>query len=1239
MSKTIVKITIIEQDKPIYFETELKIINLNTLIQQLTKLKIIKKNQIEFIRFKNSYNAWELLSSNTPDIDISNQETFETLVKLIKKETPDKVIETMITEAKSICSYIDKEISELKDPLFFKNSSSNMSLNIPFSQGSSSHLSDFLYNEQNIYFYKNTNVDIIVLTANPLIYNNNYENEMKELRTVNDFNSITDSILQVVSKTRLPIVSQFLPLTKNNFRYSLSKKPKILHLICKSTYERDNNEQKTYSPILLFENEKCEMEKVTRNILLKIFQSFNSNIKDITLFISTPLCEDVFNMINSIEEYKFKNLLVQHTTIACVSYLSEFNRELYLNLLDKQSLWQAFNSAKIENISGYQFCCCYHKHEGSCILKKNLSNEIFRKDEELSSKENKQGNSNKDKDKSRMYPHLYHLRYKCDCGVRFKQNNFCYHRATDCENKNSTFFNKIKKNICCCINKISANHNIDDIFKKYTNTEKNIIFESYNREDYKKCAVLEYDKLPNYGKMNFKVGFNKIFYNIFENIKTKKYKILNFYGNQSSALEIDNIISILKEFIKEKYSYILFESQQSKINSNKDSKSDLYLRKNTENEYMSEKFNNKNKLKLNNNTNSGMNLNLDSSYQKSAKLLNFENKLSSFPSLILLDQDNLSLNLTNSNKHRKDIIYIINALKISEWNKKLEIIKEWSQNSQVPFIIFSSNNIKEEEKEEDFDLDENQDIENISLNILDDIDRMIINQVYKIENTKKDFEDLIKEKNLYIGEEEILEIKNLFNENKKDLEIYYLILYLFSLANSGLFEFEFQSLFPDNNELKEAKIIRDLFKEKRIINEETNRNNDGGKGKAFQEYIKYIKNKFVYNKIQDIIKKIPDYIKYNIIQRLFLFYAKKFRLIIDKLRKGKIDDNKYENGYEPDNTLFSFSAIQTLGIWLPLNNPNKFDDNEKAEIYSLDGYFKHLNRNLKDILNDSVVQFLFNDKTEWEKVRECLEDISLTLLTLYKIYNNKEIEGAISVFKNYFKVYTFSKESELRFNLFEKMQNDYYKINKEQILKNLNDIEKGFLKLDNKEGQLETLYASYTISNENEKNMRKILKEMENEKDKKKFIDLFECKINYILMKNKMNIKYNDMPDDYEKIIKILDEYNFRIYVLKTFILISDYYLGKVKDKKNVEDSRYKHLIYLNCAYLYSFYNQNELETHYVRDKAKSDYNLSYISLDKTYIKYREFKDKMIEIYKKCGLRTYIIEGNERNYYCYKDLI
>ena len=145
MNNTTIKITIIDQYKSFNHESQLKTINLNTVIQLLSKLKNIRKNQIDFIRFKNSEKAWELLSSKTPDIEISNQETFELLVKLIKKEIPDSNIETMITEAKSICSYIDKEISELKDPLFFKNSSSNMILNIPFSQSSSNHLSETIF--------------------------------------------------------------------------------------------------------------------------------------------------------------------------------------------------------------------------------------------------------------------------------------------------------------------------------------------------------------------------------------------------------------------------------------------------------------------------------------------------------------------------------------------------------------------------------------------------------------------------------------------------------------------------------------------------------------------------------------------------------------------------------------------------------------------------------------------------------------------------------------------------------------------------------------------------------------------------------------------------------------------------------------------------------------------------------------------------------------------------------------
>ena len=59
------------------------------------------------------------------------------MVKLIKKEIPDQNIESIINQAKNICSSIEKEISELKEPQFLKNSSSNLQ-NLSFSLKQSS---------------------------------------------------------------------------------------------------------------------------------------------------------------------------------------------------------------------------------------------------------------------------------------------------------------------------------------------------------------------------------------------------------------------------------------------------------------------------------------------------------------------------------------------------------------------------------------------------------------------------------------------------------------------------------------------------------------------------------------------------------------------------------------------------------------------------------------------------------------------------------------------------------------------------------------------------------------------------------------------------------------------------------------------------------------------------------------------------------------------------------------------
>ena len=659
MDKRKLIVRIIDQPDPIEIDSTLIFINWKILSDFLTKLKI-RKSQIDFIRYLNYDNSWELIGINTPDINVTNLKTLEIMVKLLKKEIPDQNINFMINKAKNICSSIEKEISELKDPHFFKNSLSLNLANHSISQSSSFNLSESSLSEPNSFFKDDKIIDIIVLTANPLLY----IEEDKELRVINEFTSITDSIYQAVSKSNIPITSQFLTLTKNNLKYALYKKPKIIHLICQSTYDADNNPQKTYSPILIFENEKCGMEKITKNILTKIFSMYIDNLKDITLFISTPLCEDVYNMLKIKPENKFKNILVQHTTLADVSFMAEFNQELYINLLDKQILYQAFDSSKIgyKNKLGYQFCCCYHLHVDTCPIKMNLSNELFRQKEEQIPEKNKQGNNNKDPLK--MIPHVYHLRYQCQCEKKSKKLDFCYHKSNDylpCENVNIVIPSKkkkIKNNICCCLNeeikpKQNILHNIDDIFKIDSNEDNKAIFADYDSEEYKykKCVVLDNDKLPNYGKMQLKVGLNKIFYNSFEFITQKSYNILNFYGNQcNDALEIDNIIDILIEFFKERNSYFFLDKQKFDFN-HKDSKPNLNLQLK---EKISEKNISKSKLQLSKPP-SGVNLDLNLFYQNSAKQLRLDpNFIKPSPTFIILNQENFNSNFSKEKSQNNE---------------------------------------------------------------------------------------------------------------------------------------------------------------------------------------------------------------------------------------------------------------------------------------------------------------------------------------------------------------------------------------------------------------------------------------------------------------------------------------------------------------------------------------------------------------------------------------------------------
>jgi hypothetical protein len=425
----------------------------------------------------------------------------------------------------------------------------------------------------------NLEVDIIVLTANPLIDTKDGIEE-KELRTMNDFNSVTYSISKVLDFCNKQIRVQFLPLTLYNFKNSISHKPKIIHLICKSTYEleikdinQNNNNIKDnkYITNLLFENESCEVERVNDEKLNDILNSEellkkDKNIlKNINLFISTPLAEDVYEIV---KKYPFRNIIVQHTTLANIDCISELNEQLYRYIIDQdQLIKEAFEIAQrdCKNLSQHQFCCCFHQHNDNCKFKQNLSNELYFL------------HINNYNQEIYNIPHFSHLRYQCKCTE--KEKDFCKHNK--CDNSYFSFktisSNKpLCKNICCC-DSLKKKHDLEHAFFCKFNDSKNEegIFSNYQVNNF--CTILNSEFVPSYGKMKLIVGRNRVVYNIFDNLNDKNNNIINIYGKHYREYpnKVDLFIDCIMEFLKERIPY--FDQNYNQLNPSKGESNDLSL--------------------------------------------------------------------------------------------------------------------------------------------------------------------------------------------------------------------------------------------------------------------------------------------------------------------------------------------------------------------------------------------------------------------------------------------------------------------------------------------------------------------------------------------------------------------------------------------------------------------------------------------------------------------------------------
>ena len=792
----------------------------------------------EYIKYKEKkYNAWVLFKDN----QILKYDENEIIKILIKGTLITNEHKKLKQELKLL---IDK-VQDISDKIRNKN----------------------IYKKNNNKIIdRDLEIDIVVLTANPLLSKknkNNMNDKELELQSINDFHNVTSSIYNTISNSTKCINAVFMPLTINNLKKAISHRPQILHLICKSTYIipdsmkaqeqkkknkkiKINKDFKSYNYVnLIFEdNNYFYMEMISKKNLDDIFgeekeeeeeedkkiekekeeKEIENEIKEnekiinnIILIISTQLSKDVYEMVKN---YGFKYVLVQHTTIADSNFVANFNEQFYKSILEqKESIKACFNYAKNIKINYElnQFCCCYHDHLEKCDFMKNFENELYISD-------------NNEDDNSKKFTHFSHLRYKCECSK--KNNNFAQH-SIDCKDNNEERKELKKNNTCCCREIKENNHNsskIEEIF--FNNFQEKCEIINFGDGNDGVGMIENYD--TNYDKMKLVVGRNKIIYDIYNKIIKSNNDLLNVY-----QYEFNELPDIIIEYFIERIN--LLNEEENLVNINK-KKSFDDIPKNIPT------IGSDSSLKI-----------IENAPLHKIKKYNFEK--------IELKKDEL-YKLYNLKK--KDTINIIYFIIILEDNIIKDIFKKININD-YKIIFFTKKEINVN----------NLNIEKIKLEGLKEENYNIKYQIEKIKYKKEEFNDIINQKK---------------KENKDTKTYIYIesnikceILYLFNILEK-FYEWELQILYPDNNgtvikllrqeqksikketEDKLKKIIEqidDVFSD--IIKEEIKNEYNKYKESIIKEFNKIqkkiekafefknnMKKKDIYNKLNDIEEKLID---------------------------------------------------------------------------------------------------------------------------------------------------------------------------------------------------------------------------------------------------------------------------------------------------------------------------------------------------------------------------------------------
>ena len=437
-----------------------------------------------------------------------------------------------------------------------------------------SYIYEQINKEKNYDLISDSPLNLVVLTANPLMHGE------KELRIMNEFNIITSKIHKLFEEEDYLKYTEFLPLTFNNLSNFISneqKRPAILHLICQSIYiipeeekDRISSENSEDYTNLIFEDdinyynlEFIDKKKLENGIFnYELNPKLKENVSKIILIISTPLANDVYNIFKN---FGFKNIIIQHTTLADANFIADFNYMFYKDIITHLSqkinnIYEDALSCDKDSANPPTFCCCFHKHKTIYDFFKNLKNELYNTKER----------------KKLLTPHLYHLYPDCyqnqnTCKEIYEEinlkkiNSFCYH-TYDCflSFKNLVKYDKKKSgknffiNFCCCQEGPEI-HNINSVFiTDFSSKKKNNEIRFRNSEIMRENPQYS----PNYEKMLSIIGNNKVIFKVLEFFSSKDIS-LNIYGDKLENLK--KFGDVIIEYYLERYYFFKSNKKPSNI--------------------------------------------------------------------------------------------------------------------------------------------------------------------------------------------------------------------------------------------------------------------------------------------------------------------------------------------------------------------------------------------------------------------------------------------------------------------------------------------------------------------------------------------------------------------------------------------------------------------------------------------------------------------------------------------------